>query len=84
MMRAPVILLGVLAPFFFPWYLGAALAFLASVYLPPLALFLGVLYDVLYFVPGASLLPLGTVAGILVFFCALLVHTFVKTRIMSA
>lgn len=84
MMRLVLIVLGFLSLFFFPWPFTLVLAFLAAFYVPPLGLLFGVLSDVLYFASGASFYPLGTLLGIVGFLLALVVHDFVKTRIMNA
>lgn len=84
MVRLALLLLAFFAPFMFPWPLAVALIFLTATGFPILALFGGVLMDVLYFVPGAALLPFGTLLGIVGFLLALFVHDFMKTRIMGA
>ncbi|HYF29386.1 MAG TPA: hypothetical protein VEA36_03420, partial [Candidatus Paceibacterota bacterium] len=62
---------------------AAAFALIAALFTPPVALLFGVLVDLIYFVPGAYPVPLGTILGLAGFMLAELVHGFVKTRIMS-
>ncbi len=78
-----LVTLAFLGIFMFPWPLTILLIAVASVRMPFVALLGGVLFDVLYFVPGAAYLPWGIVFGIGGFFASLIVHDFMKTRIMA-
>ncbi|HEX5774978.1 MAG TPA: hypothetical protein VFY28_03410 [Candidatus Paceibacterota bacterium] len=84
MFRIALILLSVIAPLMFPWPLSLALLLLAALSFPAIALLGGVLMDVLYFAPGAALMPWGILAGIAGFVLATVMHDFMKTRIMGA
>lgn len=82
MIRAVLVGAAFLALFFFPWPVTVVLVFAAGMAVPLAGLLLGVLVDLFYYTPGAGL-PYGTLFGIGTFLVALLVHRFVKTRIMS-
>ncbi|MEK7511201.1 MAG: hypothetical protein AAB582_03120 [Patescibacteria group bacterium] len=84
LVRASTILLALVGVVAFPWPLTVVFVFIAALFLPPLALLCGVLYDILYFVPGAYPFPLATLLGLAGFLVAEVVHGFVKTRIMGA
>ena len=78
--RVSIIILACIAPFIFPSIITALLAFAAALIFPPLAIALGILTDLLY--QPANYWPMASTIGI--FFCvlAVLVRSFVKTRIM--
>lgn len=67
----------------YPYPFGILFAAISALFIPPLALLYGVLFDVLYFVPGASAAPLGTVLGLIGWGMAVVMHDFVKTRIIG-
>ena len=74
-----VILAGV-APFVFPAWITLFLAFLAGLVFPPLAIASGMLVDLLYQPRGYW--PVASMLGVVLCILALLVRSFVKTRIM--
>ncbi|MES2668627.1 MAG: hypothetical protein V4644_02985 [Patescibacteria group bacterium] len=80
MLRAALLLIAFLSFFLFPWQVSVALLFSASLLIPPAGLLLGIIGDLVYYVPGASLLPFLTLWGACATAFALLVHRFVKTR----
>jgi len=84
MMRLVPALATLVSLFFFPWPLSLALIFVSALFLPPAGLILGIAADALYFMPGAAFLPLFTLYGLFSTLLSLLVHRFVKTRIMEA
>lgn len=69
--------------FYFPWPVTLVLIFIAALCLPVLGLALGALTDLVYYTPAASGVPWFLIAGAGATACALLVHRFVKTRIME-
>ena len=84
MLRIASCALAVIGVLAFPWPLTLVFAGVAALFIPPLALLFGVLVDILYFVPGAYPVPLGTLLGLTGFLIALMVQGFMKTRIMGA
>lgn len=78
--KASIIILACVAPFVFPSIITAALAFSAALIFPPLAIVLGMLTDLLY-EPG-NYWPLASIVGVLLCILAVVVRSFVKTRIM--
>ncbi len=83
MIRALVILLAFISPFLFPWPLSLLLLVAAACFLPLTAILIGVLTDAAYYSPGAAFLPMATLAGILACVLGLVVHRFVKARIIG-
>lgn len=83
MIRILVLLSALISLFIFPWQVSLAFMFAASLFLPPAGLALGIIADLIYFVPGAAFMPFFTLFGLVFFGIALLVHRFVKTRIIS-
>ena len=81
MLHVLLVLLALLAPFFVPWPFALVLGLIASYFVPPLAVVLGVLFEVLYGVGGV---PYAALIGAIS--CGLLygVRHIVKTRIMDA
>lgn len=83
MMRIPLIILSVLAPFWFPWPIAIALILItAFLHEPFLALFMGILIDLVYFMPDLGI-PYASILGVVGFGVALVVHRFMKTRIIG-
>lgn len=78
--RAAIVLLALSAPFLFPWQASMALAFAAGLVFPPLALFIGFLFDVLYH-PGHAFIW-GTFWGVIGAAACYAVRYIVRTRIM--
>ena len=83
MIRIIVVLLALLSPFIFPWPLTLALVALASCFVPLAGILAGVLADAAYYSKGAALFPLATLAGIGACCLGLIVHRFVKARIIT-
>lgn len=84
LLRISSLLLAAIGIVAFPWPLTVFFVCIAALVVPPLALLFGVLFDILYYVPGAFPVPLYTILGLVGFIIALLVHSFVKARIMGA
>jgi hypothetical protein len=78
--RASIIVLACASPFLFPSAVTAILAFAAALIFPPLAILLGILMDLLY--EPANYWPVASIVGVLLCVVAVIVRTFVKTRIM--
>lgn len=77
------ILLSVVAlftPFLFPWQLAALFTIFITLFVPIIAIPVGVLFDTLYY--GSYGFPYFTIAGIVLAIAAYFVQQFVKTRIM--
>lgn len=83
MLRLTALALAALSLFLFPWPVSLALMLLASLLFPPAGPLLGVLGDVLYFMPGSAPAPYFLLWGLVCFGIALLVQRFVKTRIIG-
>ena len=83
MTRSVLAAAAVLSVFLFPYPLTLLLSFLASLYLTPVALVVGILADLVYFAPGAAPVPFMSLLGGGLSVLALLVRRFVKARIMS-
>ncbi len=83
MMRFVLIALAVLSPFLFPYPVTLALSFVASLFYPPLALVVGILTDLLYYVPSVAPLPLAVLTGLALSIAAFFMQRFLKTRIMG-
>jgi uncharacterized membrane protein YdbT with pleckstrin-like domain len=80
-MRWGILVLALLAPFFFPLPATIMLAVIAGYFFPPLVLVIGVLLDTLYFIGKG--IPLYSLAGIAGVGIMLYVRQFVKARMMS-
>jgi hypothetical protein len=83
MIRAVLSVAALLSPFFFPYVVTLVLAVSAALFLPAVALFTGILVDLLYYTPGASPLPFATIAGVCIAGLAIVVRRFLKARILS-
>ena len=82
-MRAMTSLIALMSLFIFPWQVALVAILAASLMVPPAGLALGPIADLVYYSPGAAFMPYFTLFGILSFAVSLLVHRFVKTRIME-
>lgn len=80
MIRHGLVVLSVIGVFSFPWMYTAAVIFLAALYMPYLALAFGVLYDALYYIPGAGW-PLATITGGVGSLIAVLANRFLRSRV---
>lgn len=69
--------------FMVPWPVALIGILGASLLVPMAGLGLGIVADLLYFIPGTAFMPLMTLYGALISGVALLVHRFVKTRIIT-
>lgn len=78
--RIGIIILACAAPFIFPSFIAAILAFAAALIFPPLAILLGMLMDLLY--EPAGYWPIASIIGVLFCIAGFLVRSFVKARIM--
>ncbi|HFC10768.1 MAG TPA: hypothetical protein ENJ75_01015 [Candidatus Kaiserbacteria bacterium] len=68
-----------IAPFFFPWKYVVLFAVVASVWNPPVALAVGLLFDAIYFVHGASIIPVESVWGFVIMLISLLMRRLART-----
>ena len=83
MIKAAAIALGFISLFIFPWPVAAAMMLASGLVLPFSAFALGIIADLVYFVPGSAFMPYFSVLGLVFFILSVLVHRFVKTRIIS-
>ena len=81
-LKVLVSLVSVVSLFVFPWQVTLLSTIVASVFVPPIAVCVGILADVLY---GNNITPyFGTLLGLVLSCLGFFVHQFLKTRIMSA
>ncbi len=83
MIRAMTSLIPLISLFIFPWQVALVAIFAASLMVPPAGLAFGLIADLVYYSPGVAFVPYFTLFGIFSFVLSLLVHRFVKTRIME-
>ncbi len=83
MMRIPLGILAVLSPLLFPSLFALAIVFGVSLYMPPIALLVGLITDAFYYVPGQVFFPTATVLGLLLAIFSYVVHSFIKARIIG-
>lgn len=76
-----VIIAALVSPFWFPYPFTLVLSFAAGVVFPPLALFVGLLVDLVYF-STPSPFPWGLILGGVVTLVAFFVRRFIKARII--
>lgn len=81
-LRLLVPIFALFSVFFFPWQVTLVLLLAASLILPVLGVVIGAFADLIYYSPGAGM-PFFLLMGIAATGLALLVHRFVKTRIME-
>ena len=81
MIRYIVLVSSLLSLFWFPYPFTLVLSFVASLFFPPWALFIGFLSDLLYLPSGAW--PTATLLGALISLASVFVHRFIKTRIIN-
>lgn len=81
MVRIIVIGTAFLSVFFFPYAITSILSGIASLYFPPTAILVGVLTDLLYYMPPG--IPSASLAGIALSGTAFLVRRFIKARIIG-
>lgn len=82
-MRIVIPLLAGISLLILPWPIAALLMLPAAYVLPVAGLLLGVLADLLYFVPGAALVPLFSLYGLAIGVGAIFVRRFMKARIIG-
>jgi hypothetical protein len=70
----------ILSAFLFPWPFVLLLAVAAAIYVPPIALFIGILYDVLYYGTPYSF-PVASVLGLVVSILAFFARRFIRARV---
>lgn len=70
--------------FMLPVVVSALVVACAALAFPPAGIALGMLYDVLYSGSLGTTIPYGTLFGVLATGLSLLVHRFIKARIMDA
>jgi uncharacterized membrane protein len=83
MMRAMPTILALIALFVFPWQVSVVAVVFAALFMPAAGIALGVIADIVYYVPGASFMPYFTLFGAGATIASVLVHRFVKTRIIG-
>lgn len=83
MTRALAGLAALLSLFIFPWQVSAVIILAAALLFPPAGIGLGLIADLVYWIPGVAFLPYFSLFGIVCTGLSLLVHRFVKTRIME-
>lgn len=83
MSRIMTSLIALISLFIFPWQVALVAILAASLVVPPAGLLLGLVGDLVYYSPGVAFAPYFTLFGIGSFALSLLVHRFVKTRIME-
>jgi hypothetical protein len=81
MIRSIFIASALLSPFVFPYPVTILLSSIASFYLPFIGLVVGILSDILYLEGGK--LPLASLIGLSISLIAILVHRFIKARIIG-
>ena len=81
MIRIALIALALVTPFFMPWQFAVLISLIASYFLPPVALIVGVLFEVLY---GTATIPYALILGVVAMLFMYGVRSFVRARIMSA
>ena len=82
-MKYVFIIAAFLSPFLFPYPLTLVLSAVASFFFPPVAFLVGLLAEILYFTPQASLVPIAALGGLLISVLALFVRRFAKARIIG-
>ncbi len=83
MMRFLFVLLALASVFLFPYPATLILSFAAGLFVPAIPLVSGILVDLYYHAPGASLVPLATIYGALLSIAAVVVQRFIKARIID-
>ncbi|MCI0597608.1 hypothetical protein L0Y34_00825 [Candidatus Parcubacteria bacterium] len=84
MIKTILIVAALLSVFWFPYPMTLILSFAASFFFPPVAFVVGLLSDLVYFVPGAYPVPLGVSLGLGLSLLAFVMRNVVRTRIMAA
>lgn len=79
--RPAIIALALVSPFFFPSVITFILALLSGIAMPVVAIVVGVLVDLVSYVPEAGL-PLGTLIGFALFGIGTFVRRFVHAYIL--
>jgi hypothetical protein len=82
MLKSIFVVSALLSVILFPWQITLLVSAIGSVFVPPLAVVIGMLADVLYGHTGSPYL--GTDIGLALSVGGFFVHQFLKTRIMSA
>jgi len=80
MIRAIFIVLAAASTLLFSWQYAAALIFIAALYVPLVGVSLGVIYDALYYAPGAGW-PIATIAGIIGSIAAFFIARLIRSRV---
>lgn len=83
MMRVMPTVIALIALFVFPWQVALALVVFAALAMPAAGVALGVIADIVYYVPGAAFMPYFSLFGVVATVVSILVHRFVKTRIIE-
>ncbi len=83
MMRAMPTVLALIALFVFPWQVSLVAVAAAALFMPLAGIALGVIADIVYYVPGATFIPYFSLLGAGATLLSVLVHRFVKTRIIE-
>lgn len=80
MTRSIFIVLATISVIAFPWQYAMVLIFIAALYLPPVGLSLGIVYDALYWAHGW---PIATITGALGSLAAFFLARFIRSRISA-
>lgn len=83
MVRIGILALAFCSPFFFAYPYTLLLSFLASLFVAPVGVLVGMLTDVLYSPHLFTGIPVGTLLGALVSLVAFVVGRFVRARIIE-
>lgn len=84
MIRYALPLVALVSLFWLPFEVTWVCIFASAIAFPLSGLALGIISDVLYYPPHLSGIPWGIVCGGIFTLLSLLVHRYVKTRIMEA
>ena len=82
MTRAAATIITLLSAIFLPWQITIACAIGAAFIEPLVPVAVGILLDLLYYLPQTGLLPRFSLVGVVVSLIASLVHSRVRTRTM--
>lgn len=83
MIRSILSVFALLSPFLFPYPVTIILSAAASVFFPPIGFLAGLVADVLYYTPSASIVPVAALLGLSISVAGLFVRRFFKARIIG-
>lgn len=82
-MRIMPAVVALLTIFMLPWQVSLVAVLGAALFIPMAGIALGVVADLVYYVPGAAFIPYFTLFGLCATGASFLVQRFVKTRIIE-